>query len=288
MRGDGRVEAALFSALAIAWALNYPLSKMALSYADPLQLTLLRFIFAIPFLALLMPRGLRPLRGLRTNALTALFGTLDLLLSTLLWFEGERYTTSSVASIVIYTYPILITVMGVAVLGEHMGRWRALGVALGFTGVAITFSGDMEVYGATGLVMLLGAALSFSVAAIIYRKYLVGEDFARVSMYHLIYATVLAAVISAAVGSPLPPVSSMTHLLPLLLLVSFPGTAVAYTIYVYLYSKHEVTGIAPYLFLVPALSVLLSYVIMGVSITWSELLGFVPLAAGIYLSSLKR
>ncbi len=288
MRGDGRVEAALFSALAIAWALNYPLSKMALSYADPLQLTLLRFIFAIPFLALLMPRGLRPLRGLRTNALTALFGTLDLLLSTLLWFEGERYTTSSVASIVIYTYPILITVMGVAALGERMGRWRALGVALGFTGVAITFSGDLEVYGATGLVMLLGAALSFSVAAIIYRKYLVGEDFARVSMYHLIYATVLAAVISTAVGSPLPPVSSMTSLLPLLLVISFPGTAVAYTIYVYLYSKHEVTSIAPYLFLVPALSVLLSYVIMGVSVTWSELLGFVPLAAGIYLSSLKR
>ncbi|MGC8556006.1 MAG: hypothetical protein ACP5NG_03240, partial [Conexivisphaera sp.] len=30
VRGDGRVEAALFSALAIAWALNYPLSKMAL------------------------------------------------------------------------------------------------------------------------------------------------------------------------------------------------------------------------------------------------------------------
>ncbi|BBE42274.1 DMT family transporter [Conexivisphaera calida] len=288
MRGDGRVEAALFSALAIAWALNYPLSKMALRYADPLQLTLLRFIFAILFLAVLMPRGLRPLRGLRTNALTALFGALDLLFSTLLWFEGERYTTPSVASIVIYTYPILITVMGVAVLGERMGRWRALGVALGFTGVAITFSGDLEVYGATGLILLLGAALSFSVAAIIYRKYLVGEDFARVSTYHLIYATILAAAISAAAGSPIPPAHSMTSLLPLLLVISFPGTAVAYTIYVYLYSRHEVTSIAPYLFLVPALSVLLSYVIMGVSVTWSELLGFVPLAAGIYLSSLKR
>lgn len=288
MRGDGRVEAALFSALAIAWALNYPLSKMALSYADPLQLTLLRFIFAIPFLAILMPRGFRPPRGLRANALTALFGALDLLLSTLLWFEGERYTTPSVASIVIYTYPILITVMGVAVLGEHMGRWRALGVALGFAGVAITFSGDLEVYGATGLVMLLGAALSFSAAAIIYRKYLVGEEFARVSTYHLIYATILTAAISAAVGSPFPPTRSMTSLLPLILVMSFPGTAVAYTIYVYLYSRHEVTSIAPYLFLVPALSVLLSYVIMGVSVTWSELLGFIPLAAGIYLSSLRR
>ena len=288
MNGDGRLEVALFSALAIVWALNYPLSKIALNYADPLQLTFLRFALAIPFLAALMPRGFRPLRGLGVNALTALFGALDLALPTLLWFEGEQYTTPSVASIVIYTYPILITVMGVAVLGERMGRWRALGVALGFAGVAITFSGDMEVYGAAGLVMLLGAALSFSTAAIIYRKYLVREDFARVSTYHLIYATILAAAASAAAGSPLPPTASMVSLLPLLLVISFPGTAVAYTIYVYLYSKHEVASIAPYLFLVPALSVLLSYVIMGVPVTWSELLGFAPLAAGIYLSSLRR
>jgi drug/metabolite transporter (DMT)-like permease len=46
--------------------------------------------------------------------------------------------------------------------------------------------------------------------------------------------------------------------------------------------------VAPYRFLVPALSVILSYLMLGLAITPVELAGFLPLAAGIYLSSLER
>jgi len=282
----GRLDWMLFLTMASAWALNYPLSKIALSYADPFQLTFLRFAVALPFLAALMPRSLRPLRGLRNNLLVALFGALDLLVASVLWFMGERYTTPSVASIIIYTYPVLITAMGSAVLGERMGRWRAAGIALGFLGIALMFSSDLRIYGALGLLLLLGAALSFSAAAILYRKYLVGEDFARVNSYHMVFATLMAAALAFVAGPPSPP--ALIGLLPVLIVMSFPGTAVAYTIYVYLYSRHEVTEVAPYLFLVPALSVVLSYFLLGVAITPVELAGFLPLAAGIYLSSLKR
>ncbi|MFP3283507.1 MAG: DMT family transporter [Nitrososphaeria archaeon] len=282
----GRLDWMLFLTMASAWALNYPLSKIALSYADPFQLTFLRFAVALPFLAALMPRSLRPLRGLRNNLLVALFGALDLLVASVLWFMGERYTTPSVASIIIYTYPVLITAMGSAVLGERMGRWRAAGIALGFLGIALMFSSDLRIYGALGLLLLLGAALSFSAAAILYRKYLVGEDFARVNSYHMVFATLMAAALAFVAGPPSPP--ALIGLLPVLIVMSFPGTAVAYTIYVYLYSRHEVTEVAPYLFLVPALSVVLSYFLLGVAITPVELVGFLPLAAGIYLSSLKR
>jgi drug/metabolite transporter (DMT)-like permease len=118
----GRLDWMLFLTMASAWALNYPLSKIALSYADPFQLTFLRFAVALPFLAALMPRSLRPLRGIRNNLLVALFGALDLLVASVLCFMGGRYTTPSVASIIIYTYPVLITAMGSAVLGERMGR----------------------------------------------------------------------------------------------------------------------------------------------------------------------
>lgn len=279
------MDAALFSVLATSWALNYPLSKIALELVDPLQLTLLRFSMAIPFLALLMPRGFRPLKGLRTNATAALFGALDLLLSTFLWFEGERYTTPSVASIIIYTYPILITVMGAAFLGERVSGRRASGAALGFAGVAVAFSGDVRIHGLAGPLLLLGAAFSFSAAAVIYRKYLSGEDFASVSTYHLIYAAAMAAALSAALGVPLPQAYLIAKLAPVLLVMSFPGTAVAYTIYVYLYSRHELASVAPYLFAVPALSVLFSYVIMGIPLNPTELIGLAMLAIGIYVSS---
>ncbi len=289
MRGPevrGRLDWMLFLTMASAWALNYPLSKIALGYVDPFQLTFLRFAAALPFMAALMPRSARPLRGLRSNLLVALFGALDLLAASLLWFMGERYTTPSVASIIIYTYPVLITAMGSAILGERMGRRRASGIALGFLGIALMFSSDVRVYGALGPLLLLGAALSFSAAAILYRKCLIGEDFARVNFYHMAFAALMAAALVSVTGPPSPP--ALMGLLPVLIVMSFPGTAVAYTIYVYLYSRHEVTEVAPYLFLVPALSVILSYLMLGVAIAPVELAGFLPLAAGIYLSSLER
>jgi len=280
----GRLDAALFLLMSIFWALNFPLVKVALDYVSPFQLTLLRLLVALPFLAALMPRSLRPLRGLRSNLLVALFGALDLFLFTTLWFLGERYVTPSLSVIIIYTYPLLILMLSGAILGERIARVRAIGALAGFAGIAVAYLGYFAAYSPAGPLLLLGASASFSLAAIVYRRYLAGEDFARVTFYHIVYAALMAAALLAALGQ-LRPVPLTPELATLLLLVGFPGTALAYAIYVYLYSKHELGMIAPYLFLVPAFSILLSYLLLRAAITPYELGGFALLAVGIYLSS---
>jgi len=279
-----RLDALLFLALASFWGLSYPLVKVALVYVGPFQLAFLRFVVALPFLAALIPRGMRPLRGLRVNLLVALFGALDVFLMNTLWFMGERYVSPSMTSIIIYTYPILITAFGIIFLHERAGAWRIIGVVLGFIGTAVALSGGVQIYGIAGPLLLICAALSFSTAAIIYKRYLAREDFARVNTYHIIYATAMAAALAMAMGPPIPAAFTLTLIIALLLLSAL-GTAAAYTIYIYFYSKHDVGKIAPYLFTVPMLSVVFSHLMLGTAVTRVELLGLAPLAAGIYLTS---
>jgi drug/metabolite transporter (DMT)-like permease len=81
------------------------------------------------------------------------------------------------------------------------------------------------------------------------------------------------------------PIPAAFTLIIALLLLSALGTAAAYTIYIYFYSKHDVGKIAPYLFTVPMLSVVFSHLMLGTAVTRVELLGLAPLAAGIYLTS---
>jgi drug/metabolite transporter (DMT)-like permease len=279
-----RPEVLLFVAMSSFWALNFPLVKLALRYVSPLQLTYLRFLVAIPALGVMIPRSLRPFRPLRTNLLVALFGALDLFLFTVLWAAGEHYTTPSLAVIIIYTYPLFIIIFGAIILRERLTPPRIIGAILEFLGVTVVSLGYFAVYNPVGLVLILGASLSFSLAAIVYRKYLREEDFVRVNTYHVIYAGLMSIALAGAMGQ-LYPIHVTPELILLLALIGLPGTAVAYAIYVYLYSRHEVTRIAPYLFVVPALSIFFSYAILRVALTPNEAVGFALLAAGIYISS---
>ncbi|MGC8555572.1 MAG: DMT family transporter [Conexivisphaera sp.] len=277
-------DAAAFLTMATFWGLNYPLVKVALGSVGPLQLLFLRIAVGLPFLAALLPRSMRPLAGLRLNLLVALFGVLDVVLMQSLWFYGEAYVSPSTASLLIYTYPVIVTALSLVLLGERVTGGRAIGLALGFTGTAILLSGGLGPAPPTGIAPLMGAALSWSLATVLYRKYLREEDFARVNAYHLIYALPISAALAASEGS-LASIRWTPGAIAALLLIAFPGTAVAFTIYVYLYSRHEVNRVAPYMFLVPALSMAFSYAILGTPVTAEELLGYSVLAAGIYFST---
>ncbi|MFP3263129.1 MAG: DMT family transporter [Nitrososphaeria archaeon] len=277
-------EALLFLALATFWGLNYPLVKVALASVAPLQLLFLRLAIAIPSLVALLPRSARPPAGLRINLLTALFGALDIVAMQALWYSGESETSPATASIVIYTYPIIVTALGAILLGERVTRGRAAGLLLGFLGTVMIFSGGAGPADSEAYALLLGSAISWSLATIVYRKYLRGEDFSSVNLYHMIYALPMAAALMLWEG-PSAAIRWTPFAIAALALIGIPGTALAFTIYVYMYSRHEVSRVAPYMFLVPAFSMVFSYAILGTTASGAELAGYSILSIGIYLSA---
>ena len=65
------------------------------------------------------------------------------------------------------------------------------------------------------------------------------------------------------------------------------GTAVAYFIFVHLYSKYKASEISGFFFLVPAISLILGYFILGETMSLITYIGFAVIGIGIYLTSVN-
>ena len=271
-----------FSLLITFWALNYPLIKLALNYMHPFYLTFFRLLFTLPFLAILIPHGFKPLKGIKKNLEVLIFGALGVLGTWTLWYLGENYISSSLAAIIMYTYPIITIVLAAAFIREKLGLVRLTGALLGFIGIVFILYEQIFVTNPIGILLVFLSSISWSISIIFYKRTLSGENYATVNTYQMIYALPLSAILLLFNS---PPSHLPLSFWMIILLLSFPGTAVTFTIYVYMYSKYSVNRITAYLFLVPAISVLFSYVIFRTEFTPLEIMGFALVICGIYMAS---
>ncbi len=275
-------EALLFSLLITFWALNYPLIKLALNYVQPFYLTFFRLLLTLPFLAILIPRGFKPIHGIKKNIEILIFGMLGIFGTWTFWYLGENYISSSLAAIIMYTYPIIAILLSAAILKEKLRLVNFTGVILGFVGVIMILYEQFFISNIIGPILVFLSSISWSISIIFYKKTLSKENYATVNTYQMIYAIPLTVALLFFNSAP-------TYL-PLkfwliILLLAFPGTALAFTIYVLMYSKYSVNSITPYLFLVPAISVIFSYIIFRTKFTILELIGFLLLLVGIYATT---
>jgi len=275
-------EILMFSLLVTFWALNYSLIKLALNYVRPFYLTFLRLIFTLPFLVILIPHGFKPIRSVKKNIEILIFGSLGIFGTWTFWYLGENYISSSVAAIIMYTYPIITMALSSSILKEKLSAISFSGMLLGFIGVIMIFYEQFYISNVIGPLLVFGSSICWSISIIFYKKTLSKENYATVNTYSMIYA--LPFTIALLLFNPMPLYLPLKFWF-IILLLAFPGTALAFTIYVLMYSKYSVNSITPYLFLVPAISEIFSYIIFGTGFTKFELVGFLLLSIGIYLTT---
>ena len=277
-----RKEAIAFAWLVTFWALNYPLVKIALAYADPFFLTFLRLLLTVAFLALVTPKSFAPINDLRANLYLFLFSFLGIFSSWTLWYFGESYISPSLSVILMYTYPVIAVILSAVMLKERVTKNKVIGTIVGFLGIFIIFFRESSANNAFAMMLVVASAFSWALSIMVYKKYLSAYDYKRVNAYQMLYSLPLSLSLFPLfrLSSGLNP-----YFWEIMLMIAVPGTAFTFLAYVYLYSKHEVSVITPYLFLVPAISVIFSYLIFGETVTYVELFGYIFLAIGIYMSS---
>ncbi|GGM68319.1 EamA family transporter [Thermogymnomonas acidicola] len=273
-----------FLVMSSFWALNYPLVKIALLYEDPYYLLVFRVLFAAVFSLAIMHSKIRIPDGWRGQAKVAVLGMLNIVLFMEFWFAGEATETSSLSSIIIYTYPILATLLAIPVLGERVSGTRGLGAALGLAGVVLIFVDHLVVHASAGLYFLIIGALSWAFGTVYYRKYLSKYDPIAVNTMQFVYALPVTAVVAAFTG-PFSLGGFGWQFIGITVYMGSLGTFVAYLIYLRLYRKYSVSAISSYFFLVPALSIVFGYAILHETISAISAAGFVLIGIGIFLTS---
>lgn len=164
------LAAAGFSGKAIFVKLAYGAAPV-----DAVTLLALRLLYALPvfvWVALDAQRKEPPLTRRDWLVLSAL-GLLGYYGASILDFLGLQYITAGLERLILFTYPTLTVLIGVAFMGKSLSRREVGALLLSYAGIGLAFVHDLHVAGEPAAV-ILGGVLVFG-SSLSYAFYLAGS-----------------------------------------------------------------------------------------------------------------
>ena len=151
----------------------------------------LRFLLAAAMLWALIALRRRPLGSVRGVVLGGLLGLCGYSVQAGLYFGSIQRIDVSLASLILYTYPALVTVAAFALGRERATRRKLAALALASSGVALVVGGG------TGTIDWVGAAMAFG-CAVFYTGFILASDRVAATTSPLAFAASVAT--GCAVG----------------------------------------------------------------------------------------
>jgi drug/metabolite transporter (DMT)-like permease len=164
----------LLGALTLAWGFNWTAMKLALAEVPPWTFRSLCLGLGSAVLFLVLRLGGQKIPWPRGQwARLALLALLNITGWNILVAYGLTMIPSGRASILAYTMPALAIPLSVWLLGERLTAPKAIGLALGLTGLALLIGEGYAAIGAAplGTLIVLGAAASWAFGAVLQKKY---------------------------------------------------------------------------------------------------------------------
>ncbi len=256
----------------LLWASAFAGIRAGLLGYSPVHVAVFRFIVASGTLAVLaMFKGIR--RPSRADIPRLIIvGLIGIAVYNVVLNYGELTVRAGAASFIVNIGPIFIALLSIALLHERVQPLAWLGMLISLAGVgliALGESGGVELN--SGAFLVLCAAVCQSLYFVLQKPLLQKYDVFTIVCYSLWIGTVallafvpgLLAVIKTA------PISST---LAIVYLGVFPG-AIGYACWSYVLSKTAASRAGAYLYIVPAISIVIAYVWLGELSSWVSLVG---------------
>ncbi len=262
----------------VAWGgSSYSISKVAMYYMSPFVLTMYRFGVGGLVLLLIGRGGLMINRKYVINAL--LNGALFVVFLNI---AIEYSSNPALVSVLVYTQPIFVLILSIALYGERPTALQVVGIVLAFSGLLMAvgvYSFDIG-----DAIAILGGFI-WALGTHYYRRNLVGED--------LIKLNASMAVISALIAAPTLIINP--HMELTLSAVAWGGIVVALVAQVvgFLLWFLGVKDLGPPVtassmsILVPASAYLFALLILGKVPTEMEVIGSAVTLIGVLVSQLR-
>jgi drug/metabolite transporter (DMT)-like permease len=278
----------LGSVFVLLWSTGYPAARIALDHAAPFTVLVLRFGgAALIFGALARMAGAAWPRG-RAALHSALVGSLQLALQfgALYWAAAHGVNVGLIA-LVIGTMPIVVALLGLVLFREVVGPRQWLGFALGFAGVALAVGEGIAPSRAGGGACLAVLAGLFAISAgTVYQKHH-GSDVDPRSGLALqnLAATVLLLPLAAHEGFRIDNSAAVFASLGWMIGVN---SLTAFGLFFVLLRRGAVNQVATLFFLMPPVTAVIDFLVLGDTLTPYKLAGLAFAALGVYLATRPR
>lgn len=219
-----------------------------------------------------------PFPGRRDLLLTGLAG-LGQLGATFCLFAGYKAASPGLVTLLFYIYPLLVTVGDRAFFGVAIGGSRLLILLAGLVGIALTV-GSPESASAGGVLWGLAAGV-LTAGYILLSHHVLERTSEPIQFVAVAYAWAAAAVLVIAlfVGIDWPPADALPAAVGVILI----GTVVPVLLF---YSAISLSGAGTAARLAtvePVTAVVLSYAVLGDSLTATQIVGGVIVVASVVL-----
>ena len=285
--GNGRVSPGLPGvAFVLLWSSGYPAARIALDHGGPFTLLMLRFgVAGLVFAALAGLGGVAWPRG-RAALHSALVGVLQLGLQfgALYWAAAQGVNVGLIA-LVIGTMPIVTALLGRALFREAVRPLQWFGFAVGFAGVALAVGESVAPgrgAGPAAYLAVLAGLLALSVGTLYQKRHASNVDpRTGLAVQHLAAALL---VLPFAVHAGLRADASVALFASLGWMICV-NSLTAFGLFFMLLRRGVVSQVATLFFLMPPVTAVIDYLLLGDALTAYKLGGLALAALGVFMAT---
>ncbi len=263
---------------------SFVASKILLQHNPPILLAAFRFLLAGIFTLALIAATSGSLKlSRRVFIKTLAIGVFQTATCMGFLFLCIARTSAPLASVLLFTNPLWVTVWGTIFLREKLKNWQILGLACGFIGVVLTIGISQTAgFDRLGIVFGLLSAVCWSIATIIGRTRQYSANPLVVNGFQMLCGSLLLFGWSLASETKSFEITTSSDWFWFLWL-AIPASAGSFGFWFSALKLGGAIKSSSYLFLTPLFTMLLSIPILGNIPAALQLLGFVFVGAGLYL-----
>ncbi len=278
---------------AVFWSGAFITGKIAVQEFPAFALTFFRFLFALPFIYLILytrePQNLLP-HGRQWLPLVIL-GFIGTFCYHVFFFTSLKYTTAINSSLIGAMNPMITTLLAALFFHERLTTGRVCGIALSFSGVFfVVTNADMRVISGfhfnEGDLLMLVAVCSWAVYSLLGRRYMKQYDLSplMVTAYTFLVCVALSIPFVTWENPASYLMSTTMGGWMSILYMSVFASVLGYLIQMIAIQRIGAPRAAIYINLVPVFTIIQSVTILGETITIFKLIGAATIISGVYLA----
>ncbi|WP_412518968.1 DMT family transporter [Staphylococcus simulans] len=274
-----------FGITILLWASAFPAIKLALQDFKAEDLSALRLFIAAIILCIVGIIKKIAFPHIKDIPFILLLGFCGFTVYHVALSIGEYYVSAGVASLIVSTTPIFSALLATFFLKEKFSKLAWLGSIIAFIGVALISlgNGDQRAAALLGVVLILLASLGESIYFSFQKQLLDKYGFMPLTIYTIVSGALFMTLFLPNSFHELQH-AHINTMIAVLYLGIFP-TVLPYIALAYTIQKIGVSDATISLYLTPAVSLLLAYLMLGEIPTLIAILGGIVTLVGVAITS---
>ena len=206
-------------------------------------------------------------------------------------YWGAVYIYSSVTAILWATMPLMVSVIAHRMIpGERLSFWRITGILVSTGGTIFIVSGqwqNLDVSAVKGIILVMISVFGGALSNVYYKKHVESESALVLNMVGMFLGAIFLLAGSAISESWTEARFTIPAIGALIYLAVF-GSAIAYTIYFWMFRHLSVVTMSYTTFFIPIIAAIVGWFVLGEALSWRTIFGGLLILAGVAIADHRR